>query len=565
MPFAVTVLWVVEAALLTVAQVYLVRRCLGPGSNAPTRSEIDLEGEAVAGFHGNSVQEESTVPEVRRKLRPGATAPSRSAGQVCGPKSIALLAILNAALVIFFFDICMTTHPFGLSTMITRLLRSSGCKVSDGVCYAYITAGQDLRTSAIYNFAATVHASSLEGALNYSTVQVSRLSGNNTGFPYPVATFCFVVPTGEMHHRVQCHADLMNLEPDTLFRVELQSPIVGAPEDSSLGRVHFSTAPTTGRLRYGAGGDYEVDKGPALLSRAAHYYDEPLHAFLLNGDLSYANGLRACAYRWDDAIRGYVSGLSTKVELPDGTTGMHVPQLITAIGNHETGKSFDCDPFRLLPAYIALFPHVTGKTDTSYVSAVTTWPTYHSHTLSDFARLLVLDPGVMEGNWPTPGGRQEQWMEEQLAAAHDAGQTQLATAAHYAMFPAKFDYAMTENRVAMRKAWLPLYDRYHVRFMHDAHYHVFKVSKAMVNETVVGNSNSSDGTVYLGDGALGVHSRDLHPAEEAQHYMEASSSQSHVYVLQLDSVQSNVTALTADKDAEPLIRISRTHPRPQHE
>ncbi|KAL0488183.1 purple acid phosphatase [Acrasis kona] len=66
------------------------------------------------------------------------------------------------------------------------------------------------------------------------------------------------------------------------------------------------------------------------------------------------------------------------------------------------------------------------------------------------------------------------------------------------------------------RVWAPLFSQYNVSLAFENHDHTFKRSKVIANNVVISNdTNVSNGTVFIGDGAMGVlRSATLNPFVE---------------------------------------------------
>lgn len=214
------------------------------------------------------------------------------------------------------------------------------------------------------------------------------------------------------------------------------------------------------------------------LSRAAVDF-KPLFG-IVGGDLAYANGIPACYRRWDQFLREW-------------SWSMHYTPLLVAVGNHDASQYFHSTP-QQVPMFLRYFPQATG------LAAVEPQQrkSFHAHSIGPKLTVLALDSGVLA----PIDGEQERWMRDELAKRPDA--TKIVVY-HYPLYPAKPHHVEMDEFVARaRSVWGALFDQYNVTFAFENHFHVFKKTPAIYNNKVVGNSNSTLGTTYLGDGAWGI-------------------------------------------------------------
>lgn len=177
--------------------------------------------------------------------------------------------------------------------------------------------------------------------------------------------------------------------------------------------------------------------------------------------------------------------------------------------------------------------------------------TYHVHVLGERLLIIMLDSMVVD----SVEGEQTRWLEEQLQKyAHIPAK--LVTY-HYPMFPSKTnDLAWMHVFVdKARKHWEPLFSRYNVTVVHEAHQHVLKRTYAIAHGEVVGNSNSSAGVTYIGDGAMG--------ALEAGNltlswYMESVPlALQHVFDMKLTDTTLRASAIALNANLNPIFTVEK--------
>ena len=271
---------------------------------------------------------------------------------------------------------------------------------------------------------------------------------------------------------------------------------------------------------FAAGGDYQTgDRAGKALSAFASE-KKPIAA-VIGGDLAYANAFSFCYRRWDEFFAEFHAALG-------------VP-LIATLGNHDAGGYFNVERTRI-PFFIRYFPFELGLQRTPPNERTT----FHAHQLGPNLLVLALDSQVVAD----VGGAQQRWLNATLAnssAAHTF------VTYHYPLYTSKPSHTWMEAFVnRTKRAWLPLFDRHRVDVAAENHMHVYKRTFALRGDAKAGDSNSTAGVTYIGDGAWGI----AHGGAGAwRWYDEALSPARHVFVgaarkaaIQIDAIdEHNVT------------------------
>jgi hypothetical protein len=228
--------------------------------------------------------------------------------------------------------------------------------------------------------------------------------------------------------------------------------------------------------------------------------EQPI-ALSIGGDLSYDNGMRSCYRRWDT----WLSMIEAKLT---SSAGRIIP-LITAIGNHEVGGfNQNSDKFTFYKTYFVQEPFDTDKTPNDL-------KTYNTRQIGNTV-LVSLDSAIVTA----PGGDQATWLDEKLTAAKADGKTVWKTALyHVPMWPSVRE--LTDPVVASaRAAWLDIFDKHGLDIGLENHDHAYKRTKLIKNRQVV----ETGGTLYLGDGSMGVEAR---PAKTGRDYLDVTAQDSY--------------------------------------
>jgi hypothetical protein len=241
-----------------------------------------------------------------------------------------------------------------------------------------------------------------------------------------------------------------------------------------------------------SGGDYQTDSVGISMLRAGVRKAPDARVLLIGGDLSYANNHRTCFLRWDRFLR-------TVAVLVNGD-GHHLI-LVTIPGNHEAGGYLAADSRSAYYFYTQYFPQF----DDDEPSDATI--TYHSHLLGKHVGLIGLDSGTMV---PVPD--QVSYLDTQLRSMKGFDPTAIPTsteidatrftivAYHNAIFTA-IDRTPADPVPLMEAMFVPILDKYRVPLALEFHDHVYKRTHPLVGGVA---QEAGRGTVYIGDGALGV-------------------------------------------------------------
>jgi hypothetical protein len=268
---------------------------------------------------------------------------------------------------------------------------------------------------------------------------------------------------------------------------------------------------------------------------------------IFGGDLSYSNGMRTCYRRWDRWLRLY----SEKAVTPSGYS---IP-LLTTIGNHEAGgfrmkfKSAAFYPFYFYHQPIELSADTIKSGDQSIVvesnqgvrgslkvkqSTMLVQKTYHAHDIAG-SQIIALDSDVLT----RPEGKQQDFIRHTLNNTRNGHSSSLGglgglgglgklsvnhpkpwamAVYHMPLYPSVRSYDDTYSK-GLRKAWVPLFDEYHLDIAFENHDHAYKRTYPLYNGKTVANAQL--GTTYLGDGSLGVPPRKPAQLHKRDYLVEA--------------------------------------------
>lgn len=267
----------------------------------------------------------------------------------------------------------------------------------------------------------------------------------------------------------------------------------------------FRTLPNDGSpIRAIFGGDVHVlPLSQLVLTQAAKQNPD---VAVIGGDIAYANGELKNIRMWDLWLRRWESTMVRE-------DGALIPA-IHAIGNHEVNKTGDPDPTVRAPFFFGFFDQ-GGKT-------------HFARDLGPHAHLVVLDTGHI-----TPHAEQVDFLKDALAAA-DARPFVFASY-HVPQYPSHRSYDDSRSQAA-RELWAPLFDAHRLSIGFEHHDHTFKRTKP-----IRGGKVDDAGTVYLGDGAMGVPVREIKNGDAW--YIEKASSDAHIWVADITAEKTHLRAI----------------------
>ena len=155
--------------------------------------------------------------------------------------------------------------------------------------------------------------------------------------------------------------------------------------------------------------------------------------------------------------------------------------LVPVIGNHDIRGGFG-GHLENAPYFSFLF---LGEKTT----------TYSVLRLGHYASLYLLD----SGHASPPGGEQAAWLAKELQ--HDKDVLHRIAVYHVPAYPPVRSYRNARS-CAVRRAWVPLFDAYHLHLAFENHDHAYKRTYPLTD-----SSRSTYGVVYIGNGSWGVKPR----------------------------------------------------------
>jgi hypothetical protein len=285
-------------------------------------------------------------------------------------------------------------------------------------------------------------------------------------------------------------AKLKELKPGTAYQYLID------PQTEWSEQYSFTTAANDAAFSFLWFGDthYSPQYGEILkLANAAH----PDAAFFsIVGDL-VSDGLHR--NQWDDLLE-YSKDVICRKPL------MAVP------GNHDNRAGLGAQTYRDMFSYPENAPEGV--------------PTEQTYSFTYKNTLFLMIDGT------SPIDVQTAWIEKQLA------ETQATWKIAMFHFP---PYNWEEPYLNIQKAWVPLFDKYHVDMVFGGHIHYYMRSKPMKGGQVVGSYN--DGTAYVI--SVGIPSRNQEITDEPYAAVRNQEGQLYQYV-KIDGNQLSMTTVNAN-------------------
>jgi len=331
-----------------------------------------------------------------------------------------------------------------------------------------------------------------------------RESGGGEWTAHEVSTRRF----GDGIHPVRL-VHLTGLAPDMTYEFILPDGLVEPPVVRS-----FRTAPAEpgdAPIVFVTGGDmYHNRKLLDAMNRRAGLED-PLFA-LLGGDLAYANNVDS--QRWCEWFDSWA-------ELAVAPDGRMVP-MIVAIGNHETAD----------PGAAPLAPGGSPPAATQFLSLfrLAGGRTHHAIDFGSYLSIVLLDSGEIQ-----TVESQTAWLRAALEARAD--REHVFVCYHR---PA-FGTGVKNDVAAIRREWVPLFERYGVHAAFENDHHVYKRT-ALIDSS---GMHPQGGVLYMGDGAWGVNVREIKDTSNRP-WLERAEPINHLIRVELRADRRVYEAKTAD-------------------
>jgi hypothetical protein len=307
------------------------------------------------------------------------------------------------------------------------------------------------------------------------------------------------------------HVRLDGLAPATLYRCQIGDDRRGWSAPFTIRTLPADDRPLT----IVTGGDLGPWPPSAPLLAETIRRDPAL--LLIGGDLFYENG--------DVKQIGQVDGTFDRLDAGLRTADGRLIPLILGIGNHEVAGGWNKTPDQA-PFFYRCFAQGGSAT--------------FRRQLGANAALYVLDSGHT-----TPiAGAQTDWLRERLAA--DQALPWRFACYHVPIYPSVRKF---EPEYPALKLWAPLFDQFRLTAAFENHDHAFKRSKPLK-----AGVEAADGTLYLGDGAFGVGTRDPDPKRP---YLAKVAKAHHLWQVDISTAGVTYRAFLGDGSEIDLVETKR--------
>jgi len=379
---------------------------------------------------------------------------------------------------------------------------AGGCASSN---HLYLTWQGDPATTMTVNFHTLAKA---ESAVYYDSV--SR-DGDLDAYAQKIEGVAKQIP-GQPDQRWIHSVELTGLSPGATY-------YFAVPEGNGTHTKErkFRTLPMDGSpIRFIDGGDMGIL--PAARRLNARAAAQSPHFVEIGGDIAYENGDIKRSTLYDIWLKNWEDTMVT----PEGFT---IPGMF-AMGNHETNDESEI-PESKAPFYFGYF--VQGGSS-NFV-----------RELGPFGALIFLDSGHTQ-EWAA----QVPWLRETLQRYQD--RPYLIATYHVPLYPSHRDYEGSASK-AGREYWLPLFDEFALTVGLEHHDHTFKRSKPLRNNAV-----AEGGTIYLGDGCMGMPARSV---QRSMWYLEKTEMKRHFWLIELSNEALRADAIDINGDVFDTVTLPR--------
>jgi hypothetical protein len=278
--------------------------------------------------------------------------------------------------------------------------------------------------------------------------------------------------------------------------------------------LSFTTVPSDGReVQFVSGGDLDSSSEGQNFLLVGFLKSSP-DFVLFGGDLAYANNMRTCYLRMD-----YYCALISSLQNHQGRS---VPLLIIP-GNHESGGYLiNAQRWGKFYFFVEYFPQYDEDEPPSSLV------THHSHFVGTNLAVIALDSHLQES-----ASSQAPFATTQLQRANNESRF-VVTTYHNPVFPSirGFDDDASDK---MRTVFSPIFAQFRVPLSLEFHDHAYKRTHPMIGTEISANSS---GTVYIGDGGMGIQrtAEDL----DRRPYLRVAAAIANVQVVTIFSNRSAV-------------------------
>ena len=311
---------------------------------------------------------------------------------------------------------------------------------------------------------------------------------------------------GDIAGRTSVHAvELDDLQPNTDYEFQI----------AEQGNIYkFRTLPQTlaRPVHIVMGGDayFSFDLFHAMNTQIAALAPDFV---VVGGDIAYSNGLGSFFMGQKYALNRWLTFFKEWHKSMITPEGRMIP-IVPVVGNHDVRRTMldRSSPGFFYDQFFA-FPY-------NGIS-------YYTLDVGNYLSLFLLDTGHIN----RISGAQTKWLAQELAKREN--RPYKIASYHVGAYPSYYAYTSSVPE-ELRRAWVPLFERYHISTAFEHHSHTYKRTFPLK-----GGKIDPDGVVYLGDGSWGVIPR---KPKEAW-YLQKVAQVNLVYSLILSEKACEITAI----------------------
>lgn len=283
----------------------------------------------------------------------------------------------------------------------------------------------------------------------------------------------------------------------------------------------FRTMPATLQkpLVFASGGDVRHNREfMEATNRAAMRHDPEF--IVWGGDLAYADGDPKKIKNWYEFLDIMVQTLVTD--------GGRVPPVLVCAGNHEVRGAYHNDRIKTAADREKYAPFFYG---------LFAFPGHPGYGAVDFGDYLSLVFNDTDHTAPIAGA-QTSWLRKALTDRRHV--PHLIPIYHVPAYPSvrKFE---TKQSALIREHWVPLFEQNQIRFTFEHHDHSYKRTVPIFQ----GKANPEKGIVYIGDGAWGVGTRQVHSVENTW-YLDQAESIRHALIVTVQPEKTDIRIIDSN-------------------
>lgn len=298
------------------------------------------------------------------------------------------------------------------------------------------------------------------------------------------------------------------LEPDTLYVFRL-------PNDKQEHLFRTMPRDLSKPVQFAVGGDAYHDNGGPFEEMTKKVASMNPRFVLLGGDIAYSVKDKR---QGNDKFERWMAFLTIWTKCMIAPDGCIIP-LVPTIGNHEV---------------MGYYGETPDKAKFFYTLFACPGPQGYKQLL--FGKYMSIC--ILDSNHTHPiGGEQTKWLTDAMRTAYSY--THRFAIYHVPAYPSVRYFRMKES-CAIRRHWVPLFERYSLHAAFENHEHAYKRTHPLVD-----GSEHPDGVVYIGDGSWGVRPRTPKKAERTS-YLAKTKSCRQFTMVELTNEERRYKAITSD-------------------